>query len=141
MKFYVLQPEVAGGFGPNSVIDPSKRPPIVTKFNYEFDGWLGDPILETVGCFIVTKAIGDMIGAIGASGVSLGHVEISKSAEWQDVYGDLQLPPFVWLQVNGKPGLDDFGLDPTHCLVVSQRIYEILRSEGMTNCNVAEFRT
>ena len=46
MKYFQLEPEVAGGFGPNSILDPKVRPPRVTKFNYEFDVWLGDPVLE-----------------------------------------------------------------------------------------------
>jgi putative Mn2+ efflux pump MntP len=57
MKWYVVEPEVAGGFGPNSILDPSVRPPLVTRFNYEFDVWLGDPILEAIGCFIVTQSL------------------------------------------------------------------------------------
>ena len=56
MKYYILEPEVAGGFGENTIMDPTSRPPRVTRFHYEFDGWLGDELLETVACFIATKS-------------------------------------------------------------------------------------
>jgi len=51
MKYYVLEPEVAGGFGPKLILDRHVRPASVTKFHYEFDVWLGAPLLEAVGCF------------------------------------------------------------------------------------------
>src|SRR5262245_11876854 len=51
MKYFLLDPEVAGHFGKNCVVDLSKRPPIVTGFHNEFDGWLGDDLLERISTF------------------------------------------------------------------------------------------
>jgi hypothetical protein len=61
MNYFVLEPEVAGGFGAHTAMDPTKRPPRVFRFHYEFEGWLGDEILETVACFISTKAVADLL--------------------------------------------------------------------------------
>lgn len=135
----MLEPEVAGGFGPGSVLDHRLRPPRVEKFNYEFDVWLGDPLLEAVSCFIVTEDLGDKILAIRATGVAFGDVEISKSGEFEDLYGNRQLPKFVWLQVTGRAGQDDFGLSRTHCLVVSEGILFLLKEEGMSHCDISDF--
>ncbi len=52
MKYYQLEPEVAGGFGEQSVIDRSSGKMVVRKLHYEFDGWLGDVLLESYLCFI-----------------------------------------------------------------------------------------
>jgi hypothetical protein len=54
MTYFVLDPEAAGGFGPATTGDLRARPPLLEKFNYEFDVWLGDPLLEAVSTFIVT---------------------------------------------------------------------------------------
>lgn len=140
MKYYTLEPEVAGGFGPNSILeDPSARPPRITRFNYEFAGWLGDPLLEAVACFIVTEPLKDKIAALHPTGVSFGTVEVSKSGEFEDLHPGRQLPNFVWLQITGKAGEDDFGLSVRHSLVVSERVLEVLRQEGMSHCAIAEF--
>jgi hypothetical protein len=139
MKYYALQPEVAGGFGPHSVIDTKTRPLLITKFNYEFDVWLGDPLLEAVGCFIVTESLQTQIAAMNATGVSFGTVEVTRSGQFEDRYPGRQLPEFVWLKVLGKAGRDDFGLSPTHDLVVSDRILHLFIEQGMSHSDIKEF--
>ena len=143
MAYYALEPEVAGGFGPNTVfLDVKARPPLIAKFNYEFDVWLGDPLLEAVGCYIVMETLREKIGTVQASGVSFGPVEISKSGQFQDLYPDVALPSFLWLQVTGNAGQDDFGLSRIASrtrLVVSGQILKILEEAGMSHCEIAPF--
>ena len=140
MKYYTLEPEVAGGFGPNSILeDPSARPPRISHFNYEFHGWLGDSLLEAIACFIVTESLKDKNAASQSSGVSFGTVVVSKSGEFEDLHPGRQLPNFVLLQVTGKAGENDFGLSAKHCLVVSERVLDVLRHSGMSHCAIAEF--
>jgi hypothetical protein len=135
----MLEPEVAGGLGQKAVLDHSVSPPRVTRFHYEFDGWLGDPLLETVAFFIVTDQLKRGILDLAATGVSFAKVEISKSGEFEDFFPNRQLPHFAWLQVIGKAGQDDFGLSASHRLVVSQRVLDLLRQTGMSHCDIAEF--
>jgi len=139
MKYYILEPEVAGGLGQNADLDRSVHPPRVTRFHYQFDGWLGDPLLETVASFIVTDGLKEKIKTMQASGAKFGDVEISKSGEFEDFFPNRGLPQFAWLQVNGNAGRDDFGLSRTHRLVVSERILDLLRTEGMSHCDISEF--
>jgi hypothetical protein len=47
-NYFVLEPEVAGWFGPATTGNLQVRPPQIEKFNYEFDTWLGDPLLEAL---------------------------------------------------------------------------------------------
>ena len=56
-QYYIIEPEVAGGLGLNSNIDRTTFPPIVEKLHFVFEGWLGDPILESFPCFIVTDRL------------------------------------------------------------------------------------
>src|SRR5579859_4713915 len=111
MKYYALEPEVAGFFGQNAVLaDPYARPPRITKFHYEFDVWLGDPLLEAVACFIVLESLKEKLLALRATGVAFGEVEVSTSEEFEELDPGLKLPKFAWLQVTGEAGKDDFGL-------------------------------
>jgi hypothetical protein len=55
MEYFQIAPEVAGGWGRNTVMDRSIHPPHVTKLHFEFDGWLGDVLLESFPCYIITK--------------------------------------------------------------------------------------
>lgn len=140
MKYYVLEPEVAGSFGGNTIfVDRKARPPLVERFHYEFNVWLGDPILEAVCCYIVTEPLRDQILLLEAAGMSFGPVEVSTTYPFDEVSRKRELPAFVWLQVNGRAGLDDFGYSSAHTLVVSDRILNILRDAGMKHCEVADF--
>ena len=140
MKYYELEPEAAGGFGENSILaDPHARPPRVARFHYEFDVWLGDPLLEAVACFIVKESLKEKILALNATGVSFGEVEVSTSDVFEELDPGRKLPKFVWLQVTGEAGRDDFGLSLKHTLVVSQRILDLLKNAVMSHCVVKDF--
>lgn len=140
MKYFQLEPEAPGGFGPNSVFsDVRSRPPLIQKFNYEFDIWPRDPLVEAVASYIVTEALRDKIAALHPTGVSFGPVEISKSGQFEDRYPNRELPKFVWLQITGNAGQADFGLSTTHSLVVSERILNILKEAGMSHSDIAAF--
>lgn len=141
MRYYILDPEVAGGWGKNTVFTRTPgRPTMVHKLHYNFDGWLGDELLETVPCFIVTQKLADLIQAARATGAEFDHVEVSKSKQFEDFYPDRRLPQFVWLKVNGIAGKDDFGLSDRHRLVVSERILEILKSRPFSQCGVSPYQ-
>lgn len=136
MKCYILEPEVAGGFGENTVMDPTSRPPSVTRFHYKFDGWLGDELLETVACFIATKAVVSILQPLHPTGVEFDRVEVTKSETFNELYPNRQLPEFVWIKITGKAGKDDFGLSEQHRLVVSERILTALQSVKLNQCMV-----
>ena len=70
MEYFYVQPEVAGGLGALTVMDTTTHPPIVSKLHYHFDGWLGNVLLETFPCFIVTDGARQALQAIGATGAN-----------------------------------------------------------------------
>ena len=150
MKYYVIEPEVAGSWAENTVVaDRSVHPPQITKLHYEFDGWDGDAIAESFPVYLVTREAMEKILQIKPTGVSFDDVEVTTSDQFRHFYPNLKLPEFVWLKVEGQAGHDDFGIvpyrdinaiaDPELCLVISQRILDILAALGITYADVREY--
>jgi hypothetical protein len=138
MKYFYLEPEVAGGLGDNTVMDRSKHPPIVHKLHYDFDGWLGDALLESFPCFITTVLAKEKLQLAEVTGVKFQSVEVTTSEEFRDFYPNRKLPDFAWMQVEGIPRRDDFGVGPDSRLIVSDRALQILREIGIPHAKVKE---
>ena len=136
MKFFRLDPEAAGGLARMTVMDRSTHPPLVTRLHYEFDGWLGDELLQSFPCFIVTQALASSLAAADLTGTSFDLVIVTVSQQFRDMYGDRALPEFSWLKVCGRAGADDFGVDNNNYLVVSERA---LRMMNLKHCIVQEW--
>lgn len=140
--YYRLEPEVAGEWGEGTrVEEPRRHPPKVLKLDYEFGAWLGDGLLESFPCFIVTEDNAERLDRLGATGYTLREVEVSKSDEFEELYPGRELPPFRWLDVHGAPGRDDFGLESDARLVVSTAALEALRRGGLEHCEIEEYTT
>ncbi len=135
-NYYIVEPEVAGGLGDETELDSSVHPPRVYKLHYEFDGWLGDVLLETFPCFIMTDAAKQEIEANRLTGTRFDDVKVTTSEVFAELYPSRMLPKFVWLRIDGTKEKDDFGVMPDGRLVVSQRALDILRQFGIPNANV-----
>jgi hypothetical protein len=133
MKYYQIEPEVAEGLGEHTVIDRSSGKMVVRKLHYEFEGWGGDVLLESCPCFIATEDAKRKLQSAGLTGIRFDEVKVTTSEFFQERYPDQQLPKFVWLQVTGKPGQDDFGICQDPGLVVSERALEVLKGLGVSN--------
>jgi hypothetical protein len=136
MQFFELQPEVAGGIGSRTQLDRSCHPPRVSHLHYRFDGWLGDELVEGFPVFLVTAALAESFGRQNLTGFEVGIVEVEESRQFHDIHPQARLPSFVWLQVTGKPGVDDFGLSPGHCVVVSKRALSLMT---LAHCDVSPY--
>ena len=134
MKYYSIEPEVAGGWGKKTVFDriPAKGT-FVHKLHYEFDGWLGDELLESSGCYIVSERMAREIERARLTGAQFAEVEVTTSAEFRDFHPDRQLPKFVWLRAGGVFGRDDFLLGPNLRLVISEQALEVLERVGVSH--------
>ncbi|CDX39983.1 conserved hypothetical protein [Mesorhizobium sp. SOD10] len=51
---------------------------------------------------------------------------------FEEMQPDVELPPFVWLKVDGEADHDDFGLAEGHRLVVTERVLDVLRLLGIS---------
>jgi len=132
-EFYVLEPEVAGGFGDGTVIDRSSGKLIVEKLHYEFEGWLGDHLLESTPCYIASEKLVTEIKKEQMLGVEFDDVEVTTSGQFSELYPNKQLPKFVWLKVTGVPGQDDFGIAPGLRLIISKRALDLLKQIGISH--------
>lgn len=142
MNYFVVEPEVAGGWGDNTVFTLTPGQPVVVhKLHYQLDGWLGDELLESTPCFIVTERLAHEIERAGLTGVTFDEVEVTTSDEFKDLYPHLQLPKFVWLKVHGQPAKDDFGIAPGLLLAVSERALELLKRIGFSHASVISTTT
>ncbi|MGA2404873.1 MAG: hypothetical protein ABSG91_24750 [Syntrophobacteraceae bacterium] len=139
MKYYQLEPEVAGGFGEHTVIDRASGKMVVRKLHYEFDGWLGDELLESTPCFIVSERLARQIERAQLTGISFDDVEVTKSDQFEELYPNRQIPKFIWLKIQGEAGRDDFGIAPGLMLVISERALEVLKGLGISNALVTPF--
>lgn len=134
--FFYLEPEVAGGIGPNSELHRHDGKLIVTRLNYEFDGWLGDALLETTPCFIVTNDARQLIERAVLTGVSFSDVEVTRSGLFTALHGDKALPHFWWMIVQGEPEADDFGMASDLRLVTSERALTTLQQAGLMRAEI-----
>jgi hypothetical protein len=110
MRCFEIEPDVAGGIGRGTVMDTSVHPPVVTKLVYQFEGWFGDSIVTTFPCFLVTEDVKRRLVDLGASGAAFAQAEITISENFHELQPDVELPPFVWLKIDGQAGRDDFGI-------------------------------
>jgi hypothetical protein len=88
MKYYVIEPEVAGGLGGSTVMNRAVHPPDVFFLHYQFDGWLGDVLVESFPCFIATAEAVKSLQSIGPTGLELAEVRVTKSSQFAEVHPD-----------------------------------------------------
>lgn len=134
MAYYVIDPEVAGGWGKNTkfVREPG-RPTSVTHLHYELEAWPVDDLLESTPCFVVTASLASSIIDATLTGVEFRDIEITKSESLEQRVPRCTLPQYVWLSITGEPGRDDFGVLPNLRLVVSERALMVLRRYRLVN--------
>nr|WP_159063851.1 hypothetical protein [Thaumasiovibrio occultus] len=132
---FELEPEVAGELGEHTVVDTTQFPPLVSTLHHQFEGWLGDDLLECFPCFLVTAALAQKIEQMALSGVVLSEVMISTSPSFSQRHPNTNLPAFKWLKIIGDSA-DDFSLNADNLLVVSEAAYKVLAQFSIANCTV-----
>lgn len=120
-------------------MDASVHPPVVSRFAYRFESWLGDAFLEAFPCFIATCALADTLVMNEFSGFTIEHVTVSSSDEFKALQPGMKLPDFVWLKITGIAGNDDFGLAADFRLVVSEHVLHVLKSFNLENADIEAF--
>lgn len=126
MSVYLIKPEVAGGLGPRTVMDRTTHPPRVDVLDHEFADWLGDDLLETYPCFVVTQRLGDLLAASDLTGYRLDDVIVSTTDQFPELHPG-PLPVFHRLRVTGTPHTDDMWLDDRASLHVDDAALTVLR--------------
>jgi hypothetical protein len=136
MDYYYVKPFVAGDFGKNTVLDNSVHPPIVHKLHYEIDVWIGDVLITSFPCYLVTEEAKRELLEIGVSGVTFADVEVTASELFRRLQPQTKLPSFVWMKIQGRPEHDDFGMAPNHELVISERALDVFERLGNESAGI-----
>jgi len=140
MNKYILEPEVAGGIGGNSILDHQTKPPIIVKLNYEFDDWLGDDLIEGFRCFICAEKLAKAIDESNLTGYAFDECETTKSQLFYDLNENgLNLPKFIWLNVIGGES-DDFFMMPPFKLLLTERALNVVKQFNLNNCTIEEYK-
>lgn len=136
-EYYSVEPEVAGGWGDDTkIIRIPGRPVTADRLHYEFDGWLGDDLLESTPFYIATAKLSEAILESGLSGVEFEDVKISKSPQFEDLHPNRDLPKFLWMKPGSNPSRDDFGLTSDLQLIVSARALAVLESFEIAHASI-----
>jgi hypothetical protein len=122
MQYFHISPEAPVEVGEHTVMDRSVHPPLVSRLHYVFVGWLGDALSK-----------------LGVTGARFANVAISTDYPFEERYPGRVLPPFLWLQVHGQAGVDDFGIAPVRQLMVSERALRTLAPHGIEHAIIEPF--
>lgn len=149
MEYFILEPEVAGGIGKKSkILYENSKIKEVLFLDYEFEGWLGDDILTTHPCFIISESLCDIIKVSDLKGYQLQKIDISFSDFFLEVHNKKILPNFIRLlpfpinEVNLiNKMLLDFYLYKNTTLVVSEKVLNILEKFNLSNANILNIDT
>jgi hypothetical protein len=149
MPLYLLEPEVAGGLGEKTIFyDETYKNGVklISYLHYEFEGWLGDELLEATPSFIVTQELANSIQYSQLNGYIFGKVETTESDLFQELYPNKLLPKFKRLIPKGKVFInndtynnwsqEDFCLSQNLELVVSPQAFKVINSHILKHCNV-----
>ncbi|ROI01663.1 hypothetical protein EGI16_17380 [Chryseobacterium sp. G0240] len=136
--YKLIEPEVAGGLGEQTQMDNSFFPPLIKNLHYEFEGWLGNDILESFPCYIVTEKLRREIEFEKLTGINFDNVLISKSDTFLDLYPNRELPNFFWAKINGEPHKDDFFITDKNVLAISEKAYSVLKNYNIDQADIED---
>nr|WP_321453188.1 hypothetical protein [uncultured Carboxylicivirga sp.] len=134
-EYFQLEPEVSGELGGKTIMDNSTHPPKIEKLEFLFKGWLGDCLIECFPVFLITEKVAQKLTGFKITGFSLKEAEIRKDYPFDELQPNLTLPNFTWIEINGIAKQSDFGIE-NNLLVVSGKVLEILKSEGLNHCDI-----
>lgn len=136
MNFYCIEPDAPGRVeeGRNIYENHSKLDSVIFIFDY----W-PDDIVESTPVFLASERLSKRISDAGTTGFLLKMCKCIKGDQFHiscPERGDI--PPYRWLDVTGKAGVDDFGLENLN-LVVSQRALDILKNFDISLADITPF--
>ena len=137
MKYYELDPEVAGELGKNTVMDTSVHPPMVSKLHYELDAWMGDDLIQSFPCYLVSERLKKRFEGASLAGLEFAPVEFTVSATFKELHPSKDVPNFTWLKTVGRAGEDDFGVNSDGRLVVSERALKLIQNCNLKHCEIS----
>lgn len=139
MRYFYIEPEFSGELGEGTLMDTTVHPPKVEKLNYEFSSWLGDDLIESFHCYIVSERLAERLKKSDFSGFDFDEVEVTKSSEFDEVSTIKHLTKFYWLKVEGKPFLSDIAISEDQRLLVSEDLLTLMKSFHLNYADIELF--
>lgn len=152
MKLYFLEPEVSGGHGEHTIngteedIANEGISGKVKYLHYEFEGWLGDDLLESTPAFIVSSKLETELKNSEFKDYKLEKCLITTSDEFKEMYPNKELPKFSRFIPLGKVEVEGenfknwsghhFCLSPKGELVVTQEVMDFFKRVLIDNCYI-----
>lgn len=136
---YIVEPEVAGGWGEGTVADTTVHPPVVSVLEYRLEGWFGDEILETFPCYIVTDSLMKDFAREKLVGYEDADVMLTVSEDFFSEYDTIDIPKFRWLKIVGSDPDSDFRYSADHRLIVSEKAMMVLKRHKITHADIEAF--
>lgn len=111
-----------------------------TDLTVEFQGWLGDDLLDLAGDWIVSGRLADALRSSALTGYGLAPVTVTTSDQWALMGHTFELPErWERLVPSGQRRHgDDFAVERTSGLMVSARGLALLRSLRLEQADVVE---
>jgi hypothetical protein len=118
VTFFNIEPEASGSPAVGS-------PPGVVAC--VFDTWLGDDLIRAYPAVLVTTPVKRaLLGLQQPTGFEITRARIRTSGFFRKHSPGKRLPTFWAIQVRGRAGRDDMGLNAAGTLVVSRRVLDVL---------------
>jgi hypothetical protein len=89
---------------------------------------------------VVTERLRRALEKSRFSGYRLEDAEVTVDEDFRILSPGMTLPRLYWLRVDGRPGVDDFGVSVAdYCLVVSARVLACMQQVALDNCSILPF--
>jgi len=86
-KFHFIEPEVIVGIGENTILDNNYNPPKVDQLDLEIEDWLGNDLMESYPCFIITESLKEGLEKSKFTGYdSIEEIEVKKAEYFENNY-------------------------------------------------------
>lgn len=151
MKRYLLNPELPGGFGDEVILSHEKEKNGHFKVDFlhlVLDGWLGDDILECTPCFVITEALEKEMKKNEITGYKIAPLQVDISDTFHELQPETNIPHFLRMIPVGDvitngikcEIIDDYDIcwNQQNQLVISEKMYSILKKHSITYCDVEE---
>lgn len=135
---YQLEPEIAGSLGQGTTLDTNFHPPLVHCLDYEFQGLPKDELLESFPCFIITFDLANTLLATDLSGFELADCIVTRSEMFKEFYSNKSLPNYKWLKITGSVGKDDFFINNSNILIVTEKALIQLKKHALESCIITK---
>lgn len=133
---YIIEPEVSGQIGEETIINNATHPPIVKFLHFIFYGWLGDDIIECFPVYLISERLKLSLDNSNLSGYKIKECKIEISDEFKLLQPNTALPNFKWFEIIGSSN-DDFSIYQNK-LRVNENAYAVIKNFNLNHAFIEE---